>query len=162
VKATDELALLKEFHRQKVAQLRRHVAAARHISDYNFNNTYQYIIAREEMHETWLRDAILAMGGQPDEVPEPEVAPREKGAAGQQAILAADRDQAQALVDQWRPRIAGMANARNRTLLNVILGETLEHKRFFEQALAGRTDLLGPRGEGAGTVGVVLPTRWVE
>jgi hypothetical protein len=123
VKASDELVLLREFHRQKLAQLLRHVAAARHISDYNFNNTYQYVIAREEMHETWLRDAILSIGGQPDEVPEPEVTLHDKGTAGQHAILAADRDQAQALVDAWRPRIAGMANARNRTLLNVIIGD---------------------------------------
>ena len=41
-------------------------------------------------------------------------------------------------------------------MLHVILGETLEHKRFFEQALAGRTDLLGRRADGAGTGGGVL------
>ena len=55
-----------------------------------------------------------------------------------------------------------MPNARHRSLLRVILGETLEHKRFFEQALAGRTDLLGRRADGAGTGGGVLPTRWIE
>jgi hypothetical protein len=48
-------------------------------------------------------------------------------------------------------------------MLGVILGEVLEQKRFFEQALAGRTDLLGRR---AGVLepshGVVLPTRWIE
>ena len=48
-------------------------------------------------------------------------------------------------------------------MLNVILGETLEHKRFFEQALAGRTDLLGRRADGAGTGGGVLPhAGWIE
>jgi hypothetical protein len=47
-------------------------------------------------------------------------------------------------------------------MLKVILGETLEHKRFFDQALAGREDLLGRRADGAGTEGYVLPTRWVE
>ena len=47
-------------------------------------------------------------------------------------------------------------------MLNVILGETMEHRRFFEQAVAGRTDLLGSRAEGAGTGGGVLPTRWIE
>ena len=55
-----------------------------------------------------------------------------------------------------------MTNARHRTMLRVILGETLEQKRFFDQALAGRTDLLGRRADGAGTEGGVLPTRWVE
>jgi len=45
----------------------------------------------------------------------------------------------------------------------LILGETLEQKRFFEQALAGRHDLLGRRTEDVGPlVGKVLPTRWVE
>ena len=48
-------------------------------------------------------------------------------------------------------------------MLRVILGETLEHKRFFEQALAGRTDLLGKREKQLGAAfGEVLPTRWIE
>jgi hypothetical protein len=48
-------------------------------------------------------------------------------------------------------------------MLRVILGETLEQKRFFDQALAGRTDLLGRRGEEVGPrVGEVLSTRWIE
>ena len=55
-----------------------------------------------------------------------------------------------------------MTHARHRTMLNVIIGETVEHKRFFELALAGRTDLLGRRADGAGKGGGVLPTRWVE
>ncbi len=45
-----------------------------------------------------------------------------------------------------------MANARHAKMLRVILGETLEQKRFFEQALAGRTDLLGRRGAAARAV----------
>ena len=48
-------------------------------------------------------------------------------------------------------------------MLDVILGETLEQKRSFDQALAGQTDLLGRRSEQVGPrVGEVLPTRWVE
>ncbi len=43
-----------------------------------------------------------------------------------------------------------------------LLGETLGHKRFFDQVLAGRTDLLGGRPEGAGAGGGVLPVRWME
>ena len=43
------------------------------------------------------------------------------------------------------------------------VGETLEQKRFFEQALAGRTDLLGRRAEQLGPAhGEVLPSRWIE
>ena len=62
----------------------------------------------------------------------------------------------------WRPRIDALPNARHRSMLRVILGETLEHQRMFEQALGGRTDVLGRRADGAGTTGAVLATRWVE
>ena len=56
-----------------------------------------------------------------------------------------------------------MTNVRHRGMLRVILGETIEQERTFEQALAGRTDLLGRRTDGVGKlVGEVLPTRWVE
>ena len=46
-------------------------------------------------------------------------------------------------------------------MLQVILGETLEHKRFFDQILAGREDLLGRRMDGAGTGNGVLGVRWI-
>lgn len=39
--STELLALLREFHRDKLAVRQRHVAAARHIPHYDFNNTYQ-------------------------------------------------------------------------------------------------------------------------
>ena len=95
-------------------------------------------------------------------MPEPALSGNGKGAQVQASILKEDRDGAQAFVDKWRPRVEGLSHARHRTMLNVILGETAEHRRFFEQALAGRSDLLGRRADGAGTGGGVLPTRWVE
>jgi hypothetical protein len=162
VKATELLELLREFHRDKLSMLRRHTAAARHVSHYDFNNTYQYVIAREDVQVNWLRDAILDMGGQPHEVAEPEIRTTGKGDAVQAGVIAEDRDAAQAFIDRWRARVQGMTNARHRDMLRVILGETQEHKRFFEQAIAGRTDLLGRRADGAGTGGGVLATRWVE
>ena len=56
-----------------------------------------------------------------------------------------------------------MTNARHAKMLAVILGEVLEQKRFFEQALAGRTDLLGRRADVLEpSYGEVLPTRWIE
>jgi hypothetical protein len=170
VKATELLDFLREFHRDKLAMLRRHQASARFVSDYDFNNTYQYVIAREDMHVSWVRDAILdasgqtheAAAGQAEDAAEPVVAVSGKGIAAQGAVMAQDRDAAQAFVDKWRQRVAWLSHARHRTMLNVIVGETLEHKRFFEQAAAGRTDLLGRRMEGAGTGGGVLPVRWIE
>jgi hypothetical protein len=48
-------------------------------------------------------------------------------------------------------------------MLRVILGETLEQKRFFDQAAAGNLDLLGRRPDAVGPrVGEVLPNRWLE
>ena len=162
MKAVDLLNLLREFYRDKLSLYRRHVAAARHIRHYDFNNTYQYVIAREDVQLAWLRDAITDMGGELDDVAGPEIASSGKNDAAQAALIAEDREGAGRFVDKWRPRIEGMPNARHRNMLRVILGETLEHQRFFEQALAGRSDLLGPRADGAGTGGGVLPTRWVS
>jgi hypothetical protein len=161
VKATELVDLLRQFHKDKLTMLQRHVASARVVGDYDFNNTYQYVIAREEMHVTWVADAVLdaQSDAKLDEVAEPQVA----GGKGAQAqVIAQDRDGAQAFVDKWKPLVATISHARHRTMLNVILGETLEHKRFFDQAAAGRTDLLGRRADGAGTGGGVLPTRWIE
>ena len=170
MKATELLDFLREFHRDKLTMLRRHEASARYVSDYDFNNTYQYVIAREEMHVSWVRDAILDVSGQTNEAAgglaedgtEPAIQVSGKGLEAQSAVMAQDRDAAQAFVNKWRPRVASLSHARHRTMLNVIIGETLEHKRFFEQAAAGRKDLLGSRPEGAGTGGGVLPTRWIE
>jgi len=156
------LELLREFHRDKLALRQRHVAAARHVRDYELNNAYQYVIAREDTQVGWLHDAVTDMGGRPDDVPEPEVKAPGKGSEAQKSILAADRDLARAAIEKWRPRIQALPNARHRTMLQVIIGETLEHLRMFEQALGGRTDVLGRRADGAGTDGAVLPTRWVE
>ena len=155
------LELLREFHRDKLAMRQRHVSAARLVSDYNFNNTYQYIIAREDMHVRWLGDAVLDLGGRIDEAVEPEIQPKGSGGDAQRSVIADDSDGAQRFLDKWRPRIGLLPNARHRTMLNVILGETLEHKRFFDLALAGRNDLLGRRADGAGTGGGVMGSRWV-
>ena len=80
VKATELLDLLTEFYRDKMAMRQRHIAAARLVSDYDFNNTYQYVIAREDLQLNWLRDAVTDMGALPADVPEPTIADNGKGA----------------------------------------------------------------------------------
>jgi hypothetical protein len=160
VKPPELLQLLSEFYREKSALRARHEAGARLVGNYDFNNTYQYIINREDVHLAWLRDAIADLGGKPDDAPEAKVAASGKGA--EQTIIREDRDQAQAFVDRWKERVERITHARNRTMLRLMLGETLEQRRFFDQALAGRTDLLGRRADGAGTKGSVMSTRWVE
>jgi len=67
-----------------------------------------------------------------------------------------------AFVTKWRPQVDAMTHARHRTMLNVVLGESLEHQRLFAQAAAGFEDLLGKRTGGVARVGGVLPARWME
>jgi len=176
---TDLLPLLQEFYREKLTLLLRHETAARHIQQYDFNNTYQYIINREEVQLTWLATAIRELGATPGDTAEPERAvsgardvpegtrrsrrSRSQHSDAAHALIEEDVRETQAFVDRWRPRIAEMSNARHAKMLEVILGEALEQKRFFEQALAGRTDLLGRRADVLlPSHGDVLPTRWIE
>jgi hypothetical protein len=160
---TDLLPLLQAFHREKLTMMLQHQAGARLIRQYDANNTYQYIINREEAQLTWVATAITELGGTVTDASEPVRAAIGKGAAVANAILDEDGKEAQRFVDRWRPQIDGMNNARHAKMLRVILGETLEQKRFFEQALAGRQDLLGRRGEQLGpSHGEVLSSRWIE
>jgi hypothetical protein len=162
VKSTELLDLLREFYRDKHALRQRKVAAATWVSHYDFNNTYQYMINRDDGHVRWLSDAIVDMGGQPEDQPLPDLKPSGKGTQAEAGLFTADRDEVQRFYDKWITRIEALPNARHRSMLRVILGETLEQKRFFDLALAGRTDLLGRRADGAGTGGGVLSTRWIE
>lgn len=155
------LEFITAFYRDKLTIRNRHVAAARFIRDYNVNNTYQYIVARDDMHVRWLQDAIADLSGTAEEQPLPELKPEGKPDAIERSLTTADRDAARKFNERWTDRVESLPNARHRSLLRVILGETAEQVRFFEQALAGRDDLLGRRADGAGTPGSVLSTRWV-
>ena len=161
---TDVVSLLQDFAREKLGSLMRHQAAARLVSQYDVNNTYQYVINREEVQLSWLAKAIEELGGAvPADAAAVDRTPAGKGADAARAVIDEDGRAAQAFVDRWRPRISAMANARHAKMLGVILGEELEAKRFFDQALAGRTDLLGKRGETLGpSHGEVLASRWIE
>jgi hypothetical protein len=156
--------ILREFHREKLAIRERHVAVARFVSDYAFNNTYQYVIAREDVHLSWLEAALAELGVAPEAAQAADVsAPGKKQSF--MPLVAEDAKAVEAFVARWRPRLDEVANARHRSLMQVVLGETLEHKRFFDQMVAGREDLLGRRANGPGPVGTgdgVLPVRWIE
>jgi len=160
---SDLVALLQEFYREKLTALLTHQAGARLVAQYDQNNTYQYIINREEAQLSWVGKAIAELGAAvADDQAEPSRGSGGRG-DGANAIFDEDARDAQAFVDRWRPRIDGMANARHAKMLRVILGEVLEQKRFFEQARAGRTDLLGRRADVLGpSHGEVLPSRWIE
>jgi hypothetical protein len=170
VTSSELIALLQEFHRDKVALRERHLAGARQVSHYDYNNTYQYIINREDAQIAWLQQALTDMGAAP-----PDYSPtsgteggsrdqgrRGRGEAAERAVVDEDVRQQQAFIDTWRGRVGAMAHARHRKMLNVILGESVEHLRFFQQMTAGRDDVLGRRTGGRTTGGGVLPVRWLR
>ena len=160
---SDILPLLQEFHRDKLAALLRHQASARLVGQYDVNNTYQYIVNREETQLSWIAKAIEELGGAVVDQTELDRTVSGNRDDAAHATIEADAGDAQAFVDRWRPRIDAMTNARHAKMLRVVLGEVLEQKRFFEQALAGRTDLLGRRGATLGpSHGEVLSSRWIE
>ena len=160
MKPSELIDLLVECYRDKSALRQRHLAAARVVVDYDFNNTYQYVLNREEIQLQWLRDAIEDRGGKVVEAPEVTVKAG-SGKSAQVAVVKEDAAGAQAFVDKWKAKSESLTNARNQRMLEVIVGETIEAKRFFDQMTAGRTDLLGRSADGARTPGAVLPTRWV-
>jgi hypothetical protein len=165
----DELRqLLTDFAAERLALLQRHEAGARVVSHYDLNNTYQYVIAREETHISWLQNALGEFGvALPPPsgtltLPEAQKTGKKVDTSAFRSILEDDARSFGAFVERWRPKIDAMTHARHRTMLNVVLGESLEHKRLFEQGGSGFEDLLGRRTEGAERVGGVLSTRWME
>lgn len=156
------LLLLQDLYRERLTLFDRHVKGAQTIGDYEFNNTYQYVIAREEVHLQWVRAAIEDLGGKAGTSIDAFELPVGKGASREQAVIEDDARRQQAFVERWRPKVDVLTHARNRTMLTLMLGEMREHLHFFELALEGRDDLLGRRMPGASTGDGVLPVRWVE
>ena len=148
----DELrSLLTAITADRVALIQRHEAGARVVSHYDFNNAYQYVIAREETHLSWLRSALeelsLPMPSAASEIPVPPVpkAAKNADAAAYHDILTDDARHLAAFVERWRPKVATVTHARHRTMLGVLLGESVEHQRLFEQAASGMEDVIGKR-----------------
>jgi hypothetical protein len=168
VKQTELQQFLTDIAGDRLALLQRHEASARVVSHYDYNNTYQYVINREETHLNWLQAALAGFGvplpGPSGTLPAPEAPKKTKkpDPGAFQSILADDARGLGEFVDRWRPRVAEVSHARHRTMLDVLLGESLEHKRLFEQAAGGFEDLLGRRTGGVARQGAVLPSRWME
>jgi len=160
--------LLTDLAAERVALIERHEAGARVVSHYDFNNTYQYVIAREATHLEWLGNALGELGAALPKasavlpVPAAGKTTKKVEAAAFKAILDDDARTLGAFVQTWRPKVNAITHARHRTMLNVVMGESLEHQRLFAQAAAGFEDLLGKRTGGVARVGGVLPARWQE
>lgn len=151
--------LVRDCYLERVALLMRHEDVATTVTDYDINNAYQYIIAREETHLSWLQHALLDLGA-----PLPPDPPR--GAAltvtgdGWKSLAADDAAANARFVEKWRGHIDRVTNARHQGMLKIILGEMLEHKRLFDQAAAGRKDLIGTSLAINDHSGTVMTSRW--
>ena len=160
--------VLSEFTADRVALLQRHEAGAKAVSHYDFNNTYQYVISREETHLSWLSAALDEIGapvpGPAAAIPVPAVSTGGKKAEPSQfrAVLEDDARLLAAFVSKWSGRVDAVTHDRHRTMLKVVLGESQEHARLFQQAATGFEDLLGRRTGGVARQGSVLPSRWLE
>lgn len=163
VNPTELQRLLHQFYLERLALLMRHERSAQVMGDYDINNAYQYVLAREETHVSWVQHALLDRGA---EVPADPPAPPafEVGKRGPSASDVAREDARlnDQFIEKWRTLVASITHARHQGMLKVILGEMAEQRRFFEQAAAGRTDLLGKALPINERVGQVLATRWVE
>ena len=116
---TDLAPLLRDFYSERLALLQRHVTSARGVSNYDVNNAYQYVIAREETHVYWVHRAILDVGA---------TVPAASGDAGapsgsERDLASADAAANQAFVAKWTPKVAEVTHARHRKMLQVVLGE---------------------------------------
>ena len=152
--------LIRDFYLQRVALLMRHEDVARTITDYDANNAYQYIINREQTHLSWLLHALLDVKTPMPADPARGNALSAKGDAWK-SFCSEDARANQQFVDTWRPRVEVVTHARHKGMLKVILGEMLEHKRLFEQAAAGRHDVIGKSLDINDHSGQVMSARFV-
>jgi len=121
---TDLVAQLQELYRDKLTALLRHQIAAQSVGQYDANNTYQYILNREETHLSWIAAAIAELGGTvPDTVdPNRRVSDRGTGETAARTVIEEDGRDAQALVDKWQFKLPTIANARHAKMIRLILG----------------------------------------
>jgi hypothetical protein len=153
--------LIRDCYIERVQLLTRHEAVAAIITDYDINNAYQYIIAREQTHLSWLQHARLDLGSPLAEDPTATVAISPVKGDAWKSLCAEDARANTQFVEKWRPQIETVTNARHKGMLKVILGESLEHARLFDQAAAGRKDLIGKSLEINDHSGSVMSARFV-
>jgi hypothetical protein len=151
--------LIRDMYLERVSLLMRHEDVAQVVTDYDINNAYQYMIAREQTHLSWLQHALLDLGAPLVNDPPRGAAVSARGDSWKS--LAADDALANAqFVEKWRPKIETITNARHKGMLKVILGEMLEHKRLFDQAASGNKNLIGKSLEINDHSGAVMADRW--
>jgi len=159
VTPSELLVLLRDFHRDTLQLMLARQANARSVEAYDANNAYQQVLGRQDMHIRWVADAIAALGGSVENSPSGEVPnPVAQKGRGQQ-LLESDVNAQRDFLGRWTPRVAAVTNARHRKMLELIIGEMREHLRVFQQAVDGRTDVLGRHADGKVLSGAVMPAR---
>jgi len=153
------LAFLQDFHRDMLQLVLARQANARSVGAYDANNAYQQVLGRQDVHLRWVEDAIAGLGAPVGDLPSGESAEAPAKKEQIQQLIEADAQAQRSFIARWQPRVAEVSNARHRLMLELILGEMNEHLRVFQQALEGRTDLLGRHADGKELSGHVLPGR---
>ena len=153
------LAFLQAFHLDTLQLMLARQANARSVAAYDANNAYQQVLGRQDVHLRWVADAITSLGGLVADPPTGEVPNpiAQKNQARQ--LLEADAQAQREFLKRWEQRVPEVTNARHGKMLELIIGEMREHSRLFQQALDGRTDLLGRHADGKVLSGEVMPAR---
>ena len=152
------LRLLQELYRETLELFLTREINAQSVAAYDANNAYQQMLGRQEVHLQWLADAIAEIAGTVPESPGHVLRVKPSPEHGQ-SIIEGDARAQTTFLERWTPRVAAITNARHRKLLELILGEMKEHLRMFQQALEGRSDLLGRHSDGKVLRGKVLSAR---
>ena len=157
--ASELLAFLTDFYRDTLQLVLARQANARSVSAYDANNAYQQVLGRQDVHLQWVADAIAGLSGSVGALPSGEVPDPQSKAGQTDRLLQSDVQAQQAFLDRWQPRLPEVTHARHRKMLELILGEMREHLRTFQQALDGRTDVLGRHADGKELSGMVMAAR---
>jgi hypothetical protein len=158
VTPADLQKLLIDFHRETLELFNARQANSQSVAGYDANNGYQQVLGRQEVHLRWLSDAIAGLGGTVVDLPPPQLTGK---ASRESARSIIERDAAgqQAFIDRWTLIIPSVSNARNRKMLELVLGEMKEHLRVLQQAAESRADLLGRHSDGKVLRGTVMAAR---
>ena len=133
------------------------------MTDYDVNNTYQYIVAREETHVSWLQHALLDLGAQiPAEPPRPAVAAGKgdawKGLAAEDARANQEFVDEVALQGGWRhARSATKGHAEGAARRDARTQAVLRPGGGRHAPISSGTALAINQHSGS-----VIGTRWVE
>ena len=150
--------LLIDFHRETLELFNARQTNSQSVAAYDANNGYQQVLGRQEVHLRWLSDAIAELGGTVVEQPPPQFTGKASRESAK-SIIERDAADQKAFIDRWTPIIPTITNARNRKMLELILGEMKEHLRVLQQAAESRADLLGRHSDGKVLRGTVMAVR---